>query len=73
MHEGPEREQRYISALSLTLALEGMGGQRHVPAALFLRRTPGMNTQWIGDWVGLRTLRDGYGKYRSKCVRVFHI
>jgi len=33
-HEGPEGEQRYSSTLSLTSALDGMGGQRHTPAAL---------------------------------------
>jgi hypothetical protein len=36
-HEGPEGEQRYSCALPLTLALDGMGGQGHAPAAL----TPG--------------------------------
>ena len=30
-HEGPEGEQKYGSTLSLTLALDGMGGQRHAP------------------------------------------
>jgi len=33
-YEGPEGEQRYSSTLSLTLALDGVGGQRHAPAAL---------------------------------------
>jgi hypothetical protein len=33
-HEGPEGEQRYNATLSLTSALDGMGGQRHAPAAL---------------------------------------
>jgi len=33
-HEGPERELRYSSSLSLTSALDGLGGQRHDPAAL---------------------------------------
>jgi hypothetical protein len=33
-HEGREVEQRYSSTLSLTSALDGVGGQRHVPAAL---------------------------------------
>ena len=32
--EGPEGEQRYSSTLSLTLALDGVGGQHHAPAAL---------------------------------------
>jgi hypothetical protein len=33
-HEGPEGELRYSSTLSLTLALDGVGDQRHAPAAL---------------------------------------
>jgi hypothetical protein len=33
-HEGPEGEWRYSSTLSLTLALDGVGGQLHVSAAL---------------------------------------
>jgi len=32
-HEGPKGEQRY-STLSLTSAIEGVGSQRHAPAAL---------------------------------------
>ena len=32
-HEGPEGENRYISTLSLTSALDGVRGQRHAPAA----------------------------------------
>jgi hypothetical protein len=34
VHEGPEGEQRYSSTLSLVSAPDGMGGQRHAPAAL---------------------------------------
>jgi hypothetical protein len=33
-HEDPEREWRYNSTLSLTLAQDGVVGQRHAPAAL---------------------------------------
>ena len=33
-HEGPEGEQKYNSTLSLTSALDGVGGQRHPPANL---------------------------------------
>ena len=33
-HEGPEGEYRYNSTLSLTLAPDGLGGQRHALAAL---------------------------------------
>ena len=40
-HEGPERGWRYSSTLSLTSALDGVGGQRHAPAAL-----PPANTRY---------------------------
>jgi hypothetical protein len=33
-HEGPEWVLRYRPTLSLTSVLDGMGGQRHTPAAL---------------------------------------
>ena len=33
-HEGSEVEKRYRSTLSLTSALDGLGGQHHSPAAL---------------------------------------
>ena len=33
-HEVPKGEQMYSSTLSLTLALDGVSGQRHAPAAL---------------------------------------
>jgi hypothetical protein len=33
-HQDPKGEERYSSALSLTLALEVEGGKRHAPAAL---------------------------------------
>jgi hypothetical protein len=36
-HKGPEGEQMYSYTLSLTSALDQVGGQRHAPAAL----TPG--------------------------------
>jgi hypothetical protein len=38
-HKGPEGEQRYSSTLSLTSALDEVGGQRHAPAALPLGKT----------------------------------
>jgi hypothetical protein len=37
-HEGPEGEM-YSPTLSLTSALDGVGGQRHAPAALTLGKT----------------------------------
>ena len=33
-HEGTEVQKRYSSTLSLTSELDGVGGQRHAPAAL---------------------------------------
>jgi hypothetical protein len=36
-HEGSEGEQRYSTTLSLTSVLDGVGGQRHAPAALLPR------------------------------------
>ena len=36
-HEGPGGEYRYRSTLSLTSALDGVGGQRHVPAGTWLK------------------------------------
>ena len=33
-HEGLEMEYRYRSTLSLTAALDGVGGQHHAPVAL---------------------------------------
>ena len=33
-HEGPEGEQMYSSTLPSNSALDGVGGQRHAPAAL---------------------------------------
>jgi hypothetical protein len=32
-HEGPEEEKTYSSTPSITSALNGVGGQRHAPAA----------------------------------------
>jgi hypothetical protein len=38
-HESPEVEYSYSSFLSLTSTLDGVGGQRHVPAALPTKKT----------------------------------
>ena len=49
----------YCSTLSLTSALDGVGGQRHALAAL----PPGKpGTNCIRGWVGPRTGLDGWGK-----------
>jgi hypothetical protein len=52
----------YNSTLSLTSALDGVGGQRHAPAALPPGKRPG--THCIGGWVGSRAGLDGWGKSR---------
>ena len=49
-HEGPEVEYRYSSTLSLTSALDGVGGQRHAPATLPTGDRPGAHC--TVDWVG---------------------
>jgi len=36
----------------MTMALEGVKGQRHAPAALYPRERPG--THYTGGWVGPR-------------------
>ena len=38
-HEGPKGEKMYSSTLPSTSALDGVGGQRHAPAALPPRKT----------------------------------
>ena len=52
----------YSSTLSLTSALDRVGGQRHAPSALPQERP---STHCIGGWVGLRAGLDGCGIYRS--------
>jgi hypothetical protein len=37
-HEGPEREYRYTSILSITLALDGVDEQHHDPVAIHRER-----------------------------------
>ena len=49
----------YISTLSLTLALDGVGGQRHAPAALLVGKT---GYPVIGEWVGPRAGLEWCGK-----------
>jgi hypothetical protein len=52
----------YSSTPSLTSALDGVGGQRHVPAVLPAGKRSG--THCIGGWVGLRAGLDRCGKSR---------
>jgi len=46
----------------MTMALEGVRGQRHAPAALYPRERPG--THCTGGWVGPRAGLDRCGKSR---------
>jgi hypothetical protein len=47
------RERHYSFYSFLTSALDGVNGQHHAPAVLYLKgKDPG--THWIGSWVGLR-------------------
>ena len=57
-----EGELSYSSTLSLTLALDGMGGQRHAPAALPPGKRPDIH--FVGSWVGSSSGLDGCGKSR---------
>jgi hypothetical protein len=59
---GTYGKQMNSSTLSLTSALDGVGGQRHAPAALPLGKRPGAHC--IGGWVGPRSGLDGCGKSR---------
>jgi hypothetical protein len=60
-HEGPEGWLGFSYALSLTSALDGVGGQRHAQAAL----PPGKScTPCIGGWVRPGASLDGCGKSR---------
>ena len=47
-HEDPEGESKYSSTLSLTSALDGVGGQRHALAALPPGKRPGVQWQIRG-------------------------
>ena len=53
-HDDPEGEYRYSSTLSLTSALEGVGGERNVPAALPPPPGEGPGTRSIAGWVSPR-------------------
>ena len=58
----PRGEQIYSSTLSLTSALDGVGGQRHASAALPPGERPG--THCIGGLMGPRAGLDRCGKSR---------
>jgi hypothetical protein len=40
-HAMKTQKRRYSSTLSLTLALDGVGGQRHAPTVLLSGKRPG--------------------------------
>jgi hypothetical protein len=67
-HKGPEEEQKYSCTLSSTLALGGVGYQRHAPAALTLGKRPG--THCTGSWVCPRakTIRCAYFTFMWPCI-----
>ena len=63
-----KRGSRYISTLSLTSALDGVGGQSHALAALPPGKRPG--THYTGGWEGPRVGLDGCGKSRPYKVLI---
>ena len=52
-HEDPQAEYRYSSTLSLTSALDGVGGQRHASAALTPGKTRYPSYRTLGGPQGL--------------------
>jgi hypothetical protein len=64
-HERPKGEERNSSTLSLTSALDGVGGQRHLTVTLPPGKRSG--THCAGGWVGPRAILDGCGKLRTHC------
>ena len=58
--EGSDGEYRFSVTLSLTLLIDGVGGQRHAPAALPQGKGPG--TDCTGVWVCPTAGLDGCGK-----------
>jgi hypothetical protein len=63
-HEGPEGRLRYNSTLSLTSALNGVGGQRHSLAALPPAKRH--STHCIGGWMGPRAGLEWCGRSRRR-------
>jgi len=66
-HEGTDGEQRCSSTLSLTPALDVVGGQRLVVAALLLAKRLGI--QCIGGWTGPKVCLEGCGKFAPTGIR----
>ena len=57
----------YRSTLSLTSALDGVGGQRHTLAALTPEKKPGIH--FTGGWVGQREVWTGAENLASTGIR----
>jgi hypothetical protein len=65
-HAGDKGKRMCSSCSFLTLASDGVSGQRHAPATLFPRgKNPG--THWIGGWVGLRVGLDTEARGKILC------
>jgi hypothetical protein len=61
------RGEMYSSYSFLTLALDGVSGQRHAPAALYPRERT-LVTHWIGGWMGLRAGLDTEAREKILCL-----
>ena len=57
----------YSCTLSLTSAVDGVGGQRHAPATLPPEKKPGTSCE--GGWVDPRAGLDGCGKSHPNSIR----
>ena len=73
-HESPEGEYRYSSTLSLTSALEGVGGQRYGPAALQPGKRPGIilhAVKWapVPVWAGAENFAPTGSRYPDRPPR----
>jgi hypothetical protein len=49
-------------------ALDGVSGQRHAPAALYLRGKDPQGTHWTGGWVGPRAGLDAEARGKILCL-----
>ena len=65
-HEGTEGG-RYSSSISITSAVDVMGGQGNILVALPLEKRTG--THFAGGWVGPKAGMDGCGKPYSTGIR----
>jgi len=65
-HEGPEGEQRYSYTLSLTSALDWVGGKRHA-RPLYPLKLPSTHCReaWVGPRTGLKGGRISHPHWNS--------